>query len=171
MYIKKEDVTKAKHHYGNNSHSTKGWILQKRNVKCEQTHNLMSIYSDWPKSVIHCRKFFFILFIDLNKSYKLQIYFSKTIGATLRIPLFSFSFEFLQMVFVAFYWRSNSESTLRLSLSMMKSCGRQFNAWNSSKQNSSKGKQGKQKSFPYLHAFSISQSKTWGSIMHWDLLI
>ena len=61
-----------------------------RSSKYEQTHKSMLISSDVPKKPI---AEIFILFIDLNESDMLQVYFAKTGRTTLRITVFNFSFE------------------------------------------------------------------------------
>ena len=53
--------------------------------KCKKTVKLMLIYSDVPKKS-------WLLFIDLNESYMLQVYFAETAMVIFEIPVFNFSF-------------------------------------------------------------------------------
>ena len=57
--------------------------------KYEQTHDLRLIFFDVPKETLQKIQIF-ILFIDLDESYMLQIYFEKTAKTTLRIAIFDF---------------------------------------------------------------------------------
>ena len=53
--------------------------------KCKKTIKLMLICSDVPKKS-------WLLFIDLNESYMLQVYFPETGRVIFEIPIFNFSF-------------------------------------------------------------------------------
>ena len=55
--------------------------------KCKQTSNLLLINSHLTKTQM------FTLFINLNESNILQVYFAKTTRTVLGIPLFNLSFE------------------------------------------------------------------------------
>ena len=86
---------KAKHQYVNNSQSTKSWILWRRLPQQTRTNAQVNPNLRWSAKENHYRKLIiFVLFIDLNESYIVLIYFAKTARMTLRIPTFNFRFEF-----------------------------------------------------------------------------
>ena len=81
-------LVKKKRHYVNNFHSTQSWILWWRPLQQIQTNTQVNTNLFPCTKESHYRRLkVFILFIEINESYMLQICFAKTARKTLQIPI------------------------------------------------------------------------------------